>query len=539
MIRMKRSVLFALSLLGIFDAAYLSWVYTSSSPIVCGGTGCDVVRATQYAHWAGVPTPVYGLAMYGVMALLFFAWPLFGPAKAKLAGYAATALAGAGFLFSAYLTSLEAFVIHAWCTWCVISALTVTAILAILISDLARLRNPMPSAEGDALRQTQRNFGILVFAVVAGVPGFWLLMLRGESPPVKPPTAQTLGSHLVRPNTHFYGNPDAAVTVVEFGDFECPVCGEAEPAVRKAREHFAGDVRFAFRQFPLRLIHPDAEKAAEASECAAAQGAFWQAVNVLYEHQSDLAVPALERYAGEMGLNQPQFNQCLTSGDMAARVERDKADGRALGVHATPTFFINGKMVQGALTYAQLSDLIDRQLAAASAKRAEVPKPPAPSGPQGSDSSTMTVQIPSSPSPFGTSGGAGALGALGASPLACSDAEAKMRQPALIHTAEALKLFKETPPPLFVDVRTRAAFAKDHISGAVNIPIGDFEKDSGRLPKNRIIVLYQGGRSSGDICASSRAAGRILLAREYPFHQIKVYKEGLAAWMKAGLPVNR
>jgi protein-disulfide isomerase len=167
---------------------------------------------------------------------------------------------------------------------------------------------------------------------------------------------------LTEPNTHFYGNRQAKLTVVEFGDFQCPECEKGEAAAEEVRQKLGNRIRFAYRQFPLTRIHAYAEKAAEASECAAVQGKFWPAVNYFYAHQSDLSVPALVRYAGQLGLNPRRFDRCLSSGEAAARVRQDIRDGRAAGVSGVPTFFIGHKMVEGAMPYSRLNALIEQQL---------------------------------------------------------------------------------------------------------------------------------------------------------------------------------
>ena len=175
---------------------------------------------------------------------------------------------------------------------------------------------------------------------------------------------QALAKHLVRPDSHLTGNLNAPLTVVEFGDFECPACGISEEAARQIRAQYGDRIRFVFRQFPLSKIHPMAEKAAEASECIAEQGKFWEGVEKLYSQQTDLSVDALKRYAGELGLDQNRFNQCLDGGQMASRVKRDLADGHALKVIGTPTFFIGRKMIVRPLDFDTFSLLVDQELAA-------------------------------------------------------------------------------------------------------------------------------------------------------------------------------
>jgi predicted DsbA family dithiol-disulfide isomerase/rhodanese-related sulfurtransferase len=344
------------------------------------------------------------------------------------------------------------------------------------------------------------------------------------------------------------GNLGAPLTLVEFGDFECPFCSLSEEAARRIRVQYGDRIRFVFRQFPLK-IHTQAEKAAEASECAAEQGKFWEAVQKLYAEQTDLSVEALKRYAGELGLDASRFNQCLASGETAARVNRDHADGYALGVRGTPTFFIGRKMIEGRLDFAQLSQLVEQELASPAATTAG-----ASSLPQ-SGAAQPSSQAPKSPAPApagakAQESNAGSGGTLGSNPGGffttvqtsmggCSEAEANKKQPTLIGTAEVRQLREATPKPLFVDVRSAKDYAGRRIPGAINMPAEDFAQDWSKLPKDKTIVLYEGGHSSGDICAASRAAGRTLLAHGFSFEKVKVYQDGLAGWEKAGQPSQR
>ncbi len=166
----------------------------------------------------------------------------------------------------------------------------------------------------------------------------------------------------VRPDTHFYGNPDARLTVVEFGDFQCPACRKAESVAEEVRKNLGDQVRFAYRQFPLTRIHPEAEKAAEAAECAAEQGKFWQAVNYFSDHPLDFSAPGIQRFATILGLDPARVSRCLSSGKMAARVRQDARDGRTLGVHSVPTFFIGSTKLVGVPSYSHLRSLIEQQL---------------------------------------------------------------------------------------------------------------------------------------------------------------------------------
>jgi Na+/H+ antiporter NhaA len=140
---------------------------------------------------------------------------------------------------------------------------------------------------------------------------------------------------------------DALVTVVEYGDFECPYCGQAEPVVRELLAGY-GDVRYVWRHLPLRDVHPNAQLAAEASEAAAAQGAFWEMHDILLDHQGDLRVRDLIRYAEQVGLGVERFRRDLREHTGAARVAEDVESADLSSVSGTPTFFINGRRHHGA-----------------------------------------------------------------------------------------------------------------------------------------------------------------------------------------------
>jgi Na+/H+ antiporter NhaA len=157
---------------------------------------------------------------------------------------------------------------------------------------------------------------------------------------------------------HIRGPENAPVTVVEYADFECPYCGQAEPEVRELLRDFGGDVRYVWRHLPLRDVHPDAEKAAEAAEAAAAQGAFWEYHDVLFEHQDALTVRDLIGYAGSLGLDIERFTADLKSGGGAARIDKDIDSADLSSVSGTPTFFVNGIRHYGAYDIASLSTAV-------------------------------------------------------------------------------------------------------------------------------------------------------------------------------------
>ncbi len=159
------------------------------------------------------------------------------------------------------------------------------------------------------------------------------------------------------------GSPDAKVTIVEFSDFECPFCQRAEPTVRQVMNDYAGKVRLVYMQFPL-SFHPNAQKAAEANECAGDQGKFWEYHDKLFD-SARLDAPSLKSQAAALGLDVVKFNSCLDSGANAAKVAAMQGMGSQNGVSGTPTFFINGQPLVGAQPYSNFKAVLDQQLAAA------------------------------------------------------------------------------------------------------------------------------------------------------------------------------
>ncbi len=148
---------------------------------------------------------------------------------------------------------------------------------------------------------------------------------------------------------HVAGPADARVTLVEYGDFECPHCGALHPIVEAARAAFGGNLRFVFRHFPLRASHPHALAAAKAAEAAAEQGRFWEMYDRLYEHQSRLTSSDLEHHARELGLDLDRFRRSLADPAHEKRIREDLAGAAQSGAPGTPSLFINGELYEGPL----------------------------------------------------------------------------------------------------------------------------------------------------------------------------------------------
>lgn len=161
---------------------------------------------------------------------------------------------------------------------------------------------------------------------------------------------------------HIVGPPNALVTLLEYGDFECPFCGQAHLELQDILDQFGDEVRFAFRHFPLSQLHPHAAQAAEASEAAASQGQFWPMHDMLFENQNALAFEDIVDYAQELGLDLGRFENELLQSTHRARVREDFYSGVRNGVNGTPTFFINGHRHDQGWDFDSLANAIEAEL---------------------------------------------------------------------------------------------------------------------------------------------------------------------------------
>lgn len=156
------------------------------------------------------------------------------------------------------------------------------------------------------------------------------------------------------------GAVDAPITLLEYGDYECPHCGAAHSIVHRILDEVGDAVRFVFRHFPLTTIHPHAEPAAEAAEAAGSQGRFWQMHDVLFANQRNLAAPQLVAYASALGLDVPRFTRETTGHVHLPKIQEDFTSGVQSGVNGTPTFYVNGTRHDGGWDYASLMSALQQ-----------------------------------------------------------------------------------------------------------------------------------------------------------------------------------
>ena len=161
---------------------------------------------------------------------------------------------------------------------------------------------------------------------------------------------------------HALGPASARVTLVEYGDFECPSCGQAYPAVKMLLKRFGDRVRFVFRHFPLLEVHPHAELAAEAAEAAAAQGKFWQMHDLLFEHQLHLKANSLRQYALQAELDLDRYDYEMKEHLYLQRVHEHIDGGAKSGVRSTPGFFVNGAVQDVSFGFERLYQAVEAKL---------------------------------------------------------------------------------------------------------------------------------------------------------------------------------
>jgi protein-disulfide isomerase len=200
---------------------------------------------------------------------------------------------------------------------------------------------------------------------------------------------------------HIRGGADAPITLLEYGDYECPYCGMAEGVVRELLASFADDLRYVWRHLPLTDVHPHAQLAAEA---AAAQGKFWGMHDELIAHQGDLTARDLTRYAETLGLDTDGFSAELRTGKYAQRVAEDVATADASGVTGTPSFFINGKRHHGSYEVVSLASAVRAAQSRATARAAQVSETASSTNPSYRSRDSVRIPRPTAGGPEGSRG---------------------------------------------------------------------------------------------------------------------------------------
>ena len=365
------------ALLGVFASAYLLVDYVVGSGICLTGSGCDVVRSSPLAYPLGIPMPLLGLAFYLAAVFLVLRPPasIAGiPPSLVAAGWAVMGLA-----VMAALTIVELFMIHALCSWCMLSAVASVLLTAGTAADWRR-RDTLPPSEpprsarfrrrtaaaSDRSRHDLRRFAAAT-GTILGVVLLGLLAL----PPL------TSGTPVDRASVGNAERPrlgDGPVELVVYSDFQCPACAVAAPILTTLAGE--GSVSLTYRYFPLVSIHPNAAAAAEAAEAAALQGRFWEFHDALFARQAawtDLAASdaaaAFEDVATEVGLDIPRWRSDAASSAVADAVASDRRNAEELHLSGTPTIFVNGVRYGGPLNSEALRRAVESAEVAADSSR--------------------------------------------------------------------------------------------------------------------------------------------------------------------------
>ena len=208
---------------------------------------------------------------------------------------------------------------------------------------------------------------IVIALAVIGIGVGLFFASKGSEP--APVGQQVDGKSLVRDNSHMTGKKEAKVTMVEFGDYQCPACAFYDPVIKQIIDQYKNnpDFNFVFRNFPLNQLHPNAMISAEAAEAAAEQGKFWEMRSLIYEKQKDWAekpepLDMFVGYAQTLGLDTAKFKTAVEQAKFRAVINADEADGTKIGVDSTPTVFINGEKFTDKMTAEGFAKKINEQL---------------------------------------------------------------------------------------------------------------------------------------------------------------------------------
>ncbi|MDQ7814973.1 MAG: vitamin K epoxide reductase family protein [Patescibacteria group bacterium] len=349
------------SLIGLFASTYLSITYLTGAPIVCGiVSGCDVVRASSWATSFGIPRPILGLVFYGaiLVALVIRTYtPRHKPEFWKNVMLLATFF---GFIESGFLTLVQTFEIRAYCTWCLLSAVSATILFI-----LSFFEGEEHLPENLILRELKVVFISIAAAIVVGGLALWLLLtdrVGGALPSLLSGNSTPTLNDILPADLPYEGPATSSVTIVEYLDLECPGCKAFFPTMKRIKDEYKDRVKFASRIFILPEIHANSKGAGIAAECARREGKYLEFIDAALLNQENLTRADLVRYAEALRIDKQKFNACLDDPTAADRVVADRKAGEALGVDSTPTIFFNDQVLGGIPTYEQFKELIDDEL---------------------------------------------------------------------------------------------------------------------------------------------------------------------------------
>jgi protein-disulfide isomerase/uncharacterized membrane protein len=315
--------------------------------------GCETVLGSQYAFFWGIPLSWFGAAFYLALLGVWLAVSAIASLRMRLVLLDGLLwLTLAGLAFSAGLMYVQFAVLHAFCPLCTASAVTIV----VLMMTAVRARRSLVAVPSEGSRGAALTLGL--FALIPA-----LIFIAGGLAKAKMPPGGLLMIDLS--TAHRIGAANAPVQIVVFSDFQCPFCRQLVPVLQRIRAEFPHEATIAYRHFPL-AGHPRALPAAIAAECAAEQGAFWEYHDKLFAEGADLSDAGLLGLAASVGLDQQRFTACLRSAPPRAVVEVNLKEATELGLPGAPSVFINGRRVEGPLTYENLIDRIKELLRASS-----------------------------------------------------------------------------------------------------------------------------------------------------------------------------
>jgi protein-disulfide isomerase len=348
------------SIVGASASAYLLVGYLTGRPGIClTGSGCDVVRASAFAYPLGIPTPLIGLLFYLAAAGLVIR----GLNTRRLAGLppeaALCGVAVVGAIASMILTGLEAFVIEAFCSWCLVQAAASLVLLAASIGLVTTAPEPVVARSGRARQraaqrlQDERSSLHRTARIGGGMAALAVASLLAVGGTTGAPRASTDHPGLTPAGSPRLGS--GVVEIVEFADFQCPGCAALAPIMADLAASDA--MTLAYRYFPLDSVHRNADASARAAVAADRQGAFWQISAAMYARQAawkDLSPADVDDFfaalADELGLDDSRWQADYESRETAAVVNADREAALALGLTGTPTLFIDGREYTGPLS---------------------------------------------------------------------------------------------------------------------------------------------------------------------------------------------
>ncbi len=207
-----------------------------------------------------------------------------------------------------------------------------------------------------------RTFWIILAIIVVGLAGVFLLV----KPEADNTATFTGDAAQIQPDDHVRNNTQAKVTLIEYGDFQCPSCGAFYPVLKQLEQQFGDQVNFVFRHYPIISIHPNAFAAARAAEAASSQGKFFEMHDLLYENQQAWGQSAasaqgvFEGYAQQLGLDMEKFKQDYASAAVADRINRDISSGKQFDITGTPTFILNGEKIENPKDATAFAELLQK-----------------------------------------------------------------------------------------------------------------------------------------------------------------------------------